>query len=208
MDTASSLVSSTLTSAGGASPSARPWQGRYTAYIAGKPVAVDTKAHVRWCLVFFSLKVLLMNVSAGLYFVTMQPLLVHHFDFDQTAMAHVVLIYCGLAIFPPLIMSGLASRVSSRTIMIWGGFLKLAGMLLYSSPFDNLWVLVVGYVLLLKGAVFVLTATITLFTQLLGRRCTPGMIGILACMYALGTSSLFVLCVLCALYCVRRLPAC
>ncbi len=70
--------------------------------------------------------------------------------------------------------------------MVWGGFLKLGGMLLYGLPLNNMWTLLVGYVLLLKGAIFVLTATITLFTQLVGRRCTPGMVGLLACMYATG----------------------
>eukprot|EP00048_Salpingoeca_helianthica_P020129 m.4969 g.4969 ORF g.4969 m.4969 type:complete len:212 (-) comp4420_c0_seq1:702-1337(-) len=147
---------------------------------------LDPRAHVRWCVIFFSLKVLLMNISAGLYFVTLQPLLVHHFEFGQADMARVTLFYCGLAIIPPLVMAGLANRISSRTMMVWGGFLKFGGMVLYAVPLGNLWVLLVGYVLLLKGAIFVLTATITLFTQLVGRRCTPGMVGLLACMYAIG----------------------
>ena len=83
-------------------------------------------------------------------------------------------------------MSLLSKRISSRTIMVAGGFFKFAGMLVYACPSSRLWTLILGYILLLKGAIFVLTATITLFTQMLAHRCTPSMVAVLASMFALG----------------------
>ena len=169
------------------------WDGKYEVQADnGHIVTIAPSAHKRWCLVFFSLSIFLMNLSGGFYMVTMQPLLVHTYSFDQTLMSHIQLLYCGLAVIPPLVMYALSRRLSSRTIMIGGGLFKLIGMIVYSAPPAQLWTLVLGYVILLKGAIFVLTATITLFTQLLGPRCSPGMVAILACMYALG--KIFLIC--------------
>jgi hypothetical protein len=60
------------------------------------------------------------------------------------------------------------------------------GVIVYTVPPSGLWQLIMGYVLMLKGAVFILTAMVTLFSQLLGHRINPTLIGILMGVYALG----------------------
>ena len=58
--------------------------------------------------------------------------------------------------------------------------------MVFAIPPGHVWQLVLGYILLLKGAVFILTAFLTLFSQLLGHRTSPAIIGALMGVYALG----------------------
>jgi hypothetical protein len=57
--------------------------------------------------------------------VCLQPVLVHYFGASQSFMANVALAYCGVAVIPPLIIALIANRLSSRSIVIIGLWLKV-----------------------------------------------------------------------------------
>lgn len=161
----------------------------------------DSHSHVRFCLVFFSIVMFVMNLSVGFYMVSLHPLLVDRFHFGQTDMARVSMVYCALAIVPPLVMAAISKKVSSRTVLIAGMTLKLSGCLLFSLPAVlgashhlQLWTLVVAYVFILKGAIFVVTAALTLFSQLVGKRNSATYMGIVTSCFAMGMYDLLIHC--------------
>jgi hypothetical protein len=150
------------------------------------PKTLTTKAHVRYTIVFFSVLVFLMNLSVGFYMATFQPILVNVYNYDQAQLAEIAFIYCGLAVVPPLIVSIVAKRYTPRSITFFGLLFKLLGMLVYAMPPGHVWQLVVGYVLVLKGALFFLTSLIALLSQVLAKRMTPVRVGIITSFFALG----------------------
>lgn len=173
----------------------KPWEGTFEMLEGGRRKVISTKRHVLWCLIFFSAWMFIMNLSVGFYMVCLHPLLVDKFNYDASDMARASFVICGLAVLPPLIMAAVSKKYSSRTILIAGMALKVFGCLLFAIPpyakapaHQQQWYLIVSYVLILKGLIFVITAALTLFSQLMGKRNSSTFMGIITGFYALGTA--------------------
>jgi uncharacterized membrane protein len=120
----------------------KTWHGLV---VVGDSTVVSTRRHVWTTVAHFCLFAFCMNLTIGVssysffftlvlafivaglqfYMVCLQPVLVHYFDASQSFMANVALAYCGVAVIPPLIIALIANRLSSRSIVIIGLWLKV-----------------------------------------------------------------------------------
>jgi hypothetical protein len=184
------LSSSAVASHAPLPPSHPPgaWVGAVTLNQPEKyfPRTLTTQSHVHFTITLVASIMFVMNVSVGFYMATFQPILVNVFNYDQAQLSEVAMVYCALALIPPLIVSIIAKKYSSRSIALAGLVFKLLGMVVYSAPPGNLYQLCVGYVMVLKGALFFFTSMIALMSQVLNRRMTPIRVGIVTAVFAIG----------------------
>lgn len=123
-----------------------------------------------------------VNVSAGLYMTAFQPVLVNVFNTSDAKLGLIFELIAVLAILPPLLVALLSRWLMDRQIVIIGLMSKLIGMVLFLPLFGEVreWQVIVGFMLIIKASIFFSTASMSLFTKLLGSMSSSSLIGLLA----------------------------
>lgn len=123
-----------------------------------------------------------VNVSAGVFMTAFQPVLVNVFHTSDAKLGLVFELIAIFAIVPPLLVAILSRYLMDRQIMVIGLCSKIIGMCLFLPIFGEVreWQVIAGFMLIVKASIFFSTASMSLFTKLLGRMSTSSVLGMLA----------------------------
>lgn len=123
-----------------------------------------------------------VNLSAGFYLVSFQPILVNVFRASDAKLGIVYEVVAFLAVIPPLLVAYLSRILMDRNIMVLGLGIKLVGMALFLPLLGRVheWQVVLGFLLIIKASIFFSTASISLFTKLLGPMSSSMLLGVLS----------------------------
>lgn len=129
-----------------------------------------------------------VNMSSGVYMTAFQPLLVNVFNTSDAKLGLIFELIALFAIIPPLLVAALSRRLMDRQILVIGLSIKLVGMLLFLPLFGAVreWQVIAGFLLIIKASIFFSTASMSLFTKLLGPMSTSSLLGVLASASSIG----------------------
>jgi len=111
-----------------------------------------------------------------------QPILINYYNATGRDIG---IIYSAILVFgliPPLAVAFLSKYLQDRQIVLIGLIIKLIGVSLFLPIFGKIheWQVVVGYMLVFKATIFFWTASMSLFTKLLGPMSNGTLLGILS----------------------------
>lgn len=154
----------------------------------GHEETVDLQKYRNYVFAYFCFIMLGVNLSAGIYMTAFQPVLVNEFD---TSDAKLGAIYEAIAIFaviPPLVVALLSRYLMDRHILVIGLMIKLIGMVLFLPLFGPVreTQVIIGFLLIIKASIFFSTASMSLFTKILGPMSTSFLLGVLASASSVG----------------------
>lgn len=123
-----------------------------------------------------------VNLSAGLFMTAFQPVLVNVFNTSDAKLGLIFEAIAFFAIIPPLLVAVLSKVLMDRQILLIGLASKLVGMALFLPLFGPVreWQVITGFMLIVKASIFFSTATMSLFTKVLGTMSSSALLGILA----------------------------
>lgn len=123
-----------------------------------------------------------VNMSSGIYMTAFQPILVNEFGVSDAKLGLIFEIIAMFAILPPLLVAFMSRYLMDRQIMVLGLSAKLVGMALFLPLFGPVreWQVVIGFMLIIKASIFFSTASMSLFTKVLGTLSSSALIGLLA----------------------------
>lgn len=129
-----------------------------------------------------------VNISSGIYMTSFQPVLVNAFHVSDSKLGVIFEVVALFAILPPLLVAMLSRYLKDRQIIVIGLTSKIIGMILFLPLFGSVreWQVVTGFVLIIKASIFFSTASMSLFTKLLGPMNSSSFIGLLASASSLG----------------------
>ncbi|KAL6076456.1 hypothetical protein QOT17_002995 [Balamuthia mandrillaris] len=113
--------------------------------------------------------VVLLRLPIGVYRVSYHPILVNIFDFGHYLVSITSITNSILSLIPPLLLSLLSHRVKDRTMILFGLFINLAGMVIYSVPPMKLPQILIGYDLVTEASMLYYTASMSLFSKQMGK---------------------------------------
>lgn len=127
-------------------------------------------------------------MSAGVFMTAFQPVLVNVFHTSDAKLGLIFELIAVLAIIPPLLVALLSRYLMDRDILVIGLFSKLIGMSLFLPIFGPVqeWQVIVGFMLIIKASIFFSTASMSLFTKLLGAMSTSSLLGLLSSASSVG----------------------
>lgn len=131
---------------------------------------------------YFCFIMLGVNISAGIYMTAFQPVLINVFNTSDAKLGVIFEMIAVFAVLPPLLVALLSRHLMDRHILLIGLTSKIFGMLLFLPLFGPVreWQVIVGFLLIVKASIFFSTASMSLFTKLLGSMTTSSLIGLLA----------------------------
>lgn len=124
--------------------------------------------------------------------VNFQPLLVNRFNASGQELGVIFFIISLLALIPPLLVAYLSRFLQDRHIIVIGLLAKMIGIALFLPLFDHEvheWQVICGFILIIKASIFFFTASMSLFTKLLGIMSNGTLLGILSSCSALGPAA-------------------
>lgn len=123
-----------------------------------------------------------VNLSAGLFMTSFQPILVNVFHTSDSKLGVIFMVVAVFAVLPPLLVALLSRYLMDRQILLIGLTSKLIGMMLYLPIFGAVreWQVIAGFILIIKASIFFSTASMSLFTKVLGPMSTSSLLGVLA----------------------------
>lgn len=123
-----------------------------------------------------------VNLSAGLFMTSFQPILVNVFHTSDSKLGVIFMVVAVFAVLPPLLVALLSRYLMDRQILLIGLLSKLIGMALFLPVFGPVreWQVIAGFILIIKASIFFSTASMSLFTKVLGPMSTSSLLGILA----------------------------
>eukprot|EP00177_Eucheuma_denticulatum_P001658 GFKZ01002985.1.p1 GENE.GFKZ01002985.1~~GFKZ01002985.1.p1 ORF type:complete len:589 (-),score=63.27 GFKZ01002985.1:540-2210(-) len=129
-----------------------------------------------------------VNMSGGMFMTAFQPVLVNEFHTSDAKLGLIFEVIAMFAIIPPLLVAVLSRRLMDREILLIGLCSKLVGMVLYLPVFGPVreWQVIVGFMLIVKASIFFSTASMSLFTKVLGDMTSSSLLGVLASMSNVG----------------------
>lgn len=121
-------------------------------------------------------------MTAGVFMTAFQPVLVNVFEVTDAKLGLIFELIAILAVIPPLLVALLSKYLMDRQIMVIGLFSKLIGMMLFLPIMGQVreWQEIVGFILIIKASIFFSTASMSLFTKVLGRMSTSMLLGLLS----------------------------
>lgn len=117
-----------------------------------------------------------------------QPILVNVFHVSDANLGLIFLIIAVFAVIPPLLVAVLSRILMDRQILMVGLLAKLIGMSLFLplwGPTTEIQV-IIGFLLVIKASIFFSTASMSLFTKILGPMTTSYLLGLLASSASVG----------------------
>lgn len=127
-------------------------------------------------------------MSAGIYMTAFQPVLVNVFHTSDAKLGLIFMVIAIFAVIPPLLVAVLSRRLMDRQILVVGLVAKLVGMALFLplwGPVMEVQV-IIGFLLIIKASIFFSTASMSLFTKILGPMSTSYLLGLLASSASIG----------------------
>lgn len=123
-----------------------------------------------------------VNLSAGFFMTAFQPVLINVFHTSDAKLGLIFELVAIFAIVPPLLVALLSKYLKDRQILVIGLISKILGMALFLPLFGPVreWQVIAGFLLIIKASIFFSTASMSLFTKLLGSMSTSSLIGLLA----------------------------
>lgn len=154
----------------------------------GHDQTLDLHAYRNAVFRFFCTIMLGVNMSAGVYMTAFQPILVNVYHTSDAKLGVIFEMIGLFAMIPPLLVAVLSKVLKDRQILLIGLGIKIIGMVLFLPIFGSVreWQVIVGFLLIIKASIFFTTATLSLFTKLLGSMSTSALLGILASASAVG----------------------
>lgn len=127
-------------------------------------------------------------MSAGFYMTAFQPVLVNVFHMSDANFGLIYMVIAIFAVIPPLLVAVLSRYLMDRQILIIGLLAKLIGMALYLPLWGHTSEaqVIIGFLLIIKASIFFSTASMSLFTKILGPMSTSYLLGLLASSAAVG----------------------
>lgn len=148
-------------------------------YTDGSTRLVNLKSYKRKRFIFYALISLGVRLSTMIYVVAFQPIMVDVFRVSELRLGQVYMLVALLALVPPVLVTVLSHVLTDRTIVFIALSLKTVGIVL-SLPLGGAvteWRYVAGFILVAKGSMFFVPASLSLFTKVLGRMCSGALIG-------------------------------
>ena len=121
-------------------------------------------------------------MSAGVFMTAFQPVLVNVFGVTDAKLGIIFEMIAVLAVIPPLLVALLSKYLMDRHIMVIGLCSKLIGMMLFLPIMGQVreWQVIVGFILIIKASIFFSTASMSVFTKVLGQMSTSTLLGLLS----------------------------
>lgn len=140
---------------------------------------IDLKKYRNIRIAYFTIVIMLTRLSLYLYLSIFQPIMIGYFKFNDRDMGFTYIVIGILSLIPPIIIACLTKILSDRYILLCGLVIKILGAVIFLPLFGPVqkWQPVAGYILVVKATVFCSTATISLFTKILGPLCSAKTIG-------------------------------
>lgn len=148
-------------------------------YTDGSTKLVNLEWYKRKRFIFYALISLGVRLSTMIYAVAFQPILVDVFRVSERHLGQLYLLVAILALLPPVLVAVLSHVLTDRAIMLIALSLKTVGIALtlpLGGPVTE-WRFVAGFILVVKGSMFFVPASLSLFTKVLGRMCNGALIG-------------------------------
>jgi MFS family permease len=154
----------------------------------GREFDVDPDRYRQRIFIYFSVVMACVNVSMGLYSVAWQPIMVNVYGADGQKLGVIFEIISICAVVPPLLVAYLSRHMQDRHILLIGICSKLIGIAFFLPIFGRVreWQVVCGFIVIIKASIFFFTATMSLFTKLLGGMTSGILLGILSSVSAVG----------------------
>lgn len=154
----------------------------------GHQQTVDLRKYRSTVFIFFCAINVGVNLSAGCYMLAFQPVLVNEFHMPDSMLGIIYEVIAVFAVIPPLAVAILSRKLMDRHILVIGLIIKVIGMALFLPIFGPVkeWQIIVGYLLIIKASIFFSTASMSLFTKVLGPMSTSSLLGLLASSAAIG----------------------
>lgn len=119
--------------------------------------------------VFFAIFLFGVRLSTMVLSNAFQPILIDIFGVSEVELGQAYLVVALVAVIPPVLVAMLSGRFSDRTIIVIGLSLKILGMAFFMPILgSSKWRVLVGNVLLLKASMFLVPASFSLFTKVMG----------------------------------------
>lgn len=117
-----------------------------------------------------------------------QPVLVNVFHVSDANLGLIFMVIALFAVVPPLLVAVLSRQLMDRQILIIGLSAKLIGMALFLPlwGFTSEVQVIIGFLLIIKASIFFSTASMSLFTKILGPMSTSYLLGLLASCASVG----------------------
>lgn len=121
-------------------------------------------------LCFFAFLLLCIRLILAVFLALFQPVLIHRFGAGDEEVGRVYLLIGILSLIPPALVALASKLADDRQILLFGLVIELMGASMYLPFFSFLekWQVIIGYLLVIKASAFFNTATISLFTKVLG----------------------------------------
>lgn len=154
----------------------------------GHETTVNLQRYRNYVFCFFCAINLGVNLSAGLYMTAFQPILVNSFRMSDAQLGYIFELIAVFALLPPLLVAVLSRHLMDRQILCIGLSIKLVGMVLFLPLFGAVreWQVILGFLLIIKASIFFSTASMSLFTKVLGPMSTSALLGLLASASSIG----------------------
>lgn len=99
-----------------------------------------------------------------------QPILIDIFGISEVELGQAYLTVALAAVIPPVLVALMSGRLSDRTIILIGMCLKIVGVAFFMPILgSSKWRVLIGTVLLMKASMFLVPASFSLFTKVMGR---------------------------------------
>lgn len=154
----------------------------------GHEVTINLQRYRNTVFCFFCAIMVGVNLSAGLFMTAFQPVLVNKFLMSDAQLGYIFELIAVFALLPPLLVAVLSRYLKDRQILFIGLSIKLVGMALFLPLFGAVceWQVILGFLLIIKASIFFSTASMSLFTKLLGPMSTSSLLGLLASASSIG----------------------
>jgi MFS family permease len=154
----------------------------------GREFDVNPDRYRRRIFIYFSVIMACVNISMGLYSVSWQPIMVNVFEADGQKLGIIFEIISVFAVIPPLLVAYLSRHLQDRHILLIGIIAKMVGIMCFLPIFGRVreWQVVAGFIIIIKASIFFFTASMSLFTKLLGGMTSGILLGVLSSASALG----------------------
>jgi MFS family permease len=155
--------------------------------LASDEDALEKRRVWLWWL-FFAIVGFLVQFTFGIYVLTLQPILVNAYGFDQTAMAIFILVLALASLVPPVLMGLLSKRfgILDRNFLLIGILGMIVALTVYSVAPVSKNQAIAGGVLMFPFMILFGPSSNSLFSKLVGNRASGLKVGLLASASSLG----------------------
>ena len=117
-----------------------------------------------------------------------QPIVVNKFNSNDTDLGNIYAVIGLFSLIPPLITSILTRFLKDRGIILFGLSLKLFGMFCFLGSNVPKWRVILGMIVIFKGALFFIGTCLSLYSKLVGPMLQSDQLGYLMSIFMGGAA--------------------